>query len=159
MFALEGMLPNWGRELLAAFNRGELFRTLGNRIMEAIMAIPGMVDAMAMARAIAEKINAALASIAGSLLSFAPQGMPGIPGFAPRGRGDGQTPGGLATPQSWVPPPPQARLMQIRNTLTIDGHRIGEAVSHYIAAAATHAQSAAQYDGGMSHVPVDMQFA
>jgi hypothetical protein len=56
-----------------------------------------------------------------------------------------------------VPPAQGPRLVPIRNVIAIDGHRIAEVVSHYIASAATHVQSAAQFDGSLSHVPVDMR--
>jgi hypothetical protein len=60
-------------------------------------------------------------------------------------------------PQNWVPPAQGARLVPVRNVIAIDGHKIAEAVSHYIASAATHVQSAVQFDGSLSHVPVDMR--
>jgi hypothetical protein len=74
--------------------------------------------------------------------------------------GGGATPAPGVHPQNWVPPPRQGGgLVPIRNDILIDGHRIGLAVSHYIAVNNTHVLSAAQYDGGLMHVPVDLQFS
>ncbi|HEY7551170.1 MAG TPA: hypothetical protein VH913_16855 [Hyphomicrobiaceae bacterium] len=122
----------------------EWHKALAIKIGEGLMQVPGLVygAVMSMAQGIADSIKGALGWLGGLL-----------PGHPAPGAGGAQ-------PQHWVPP---ARggggLVPIRNVITIDGHRIGEAVSHYIAVNNTHVLAAPQYDGGLMHVPVDLQFS
>jgi hypothetical protein len=119
------------------------YKYLAIKIGEGLMQVPGLIygAVMNMAQGIADAIKGALGWLGGLL-----------PGHAPGAGG--------VQPQHWVPP---ARggggLVPIRNVITIDGHRIGEAVSHYIAVNNTHVLAAPQYDGGLAHIPVDLQFA
>jgi hypothetical protein len=131
-----------------------LVPSLVRAIGRGLATIPGLLLGVItkMAEDIANAIGAKLAGIAGMLGLGGGSAAP-VPGGEPLRRGQPRW-----QPQNWVPPARSGGgLVPIHNVITIDGHRIADAVSHYIAVANTHVQAAAQYDGGLAHVPVDIQ--
>ena len=125
-----------------------------NRIRDLASDIAGAFNSIV--SAISRFISTLWSLVPGIGPPSSPSGMPSVPGFTPM-PGPG-TPGSMHR-QGWVPPARGTMVLPIRHELTIDGHTLAQAVSHYIVQGAQHVQSAAQYDGGLGHVPVDIGMA
>lgn len=123
-----------------------------SKIGDALMSIPSMV--LGAIQAMAAGIGNA---ISGALRSLIPGGGGGpmVPGFTPLP----DSGGGDAVPrlQNWRAPPRSGGVIQTVTQLNLDGYRLGQAVAYHIAQATQHVSSAAQFDGSMSHMPVDLQ--
>jgi len=125
---------------------------IAKRISDGLLSIPAMlVDA------IAGMVSGIVNRFKGLLPGGGGRGEGLVPGWQPLAPLD-ETPGGLMQRQNWVPPARQGGgLVPVHNVIAIDGHKIAEAVSYYIAAGAAHVQGAARFDASLSHAAVDMQ--
>jgi len=126
----------------------DTMRQIGEALATAITSIPGMV--MGAITGMASGIGSAIARALGSLV-------PGGPANKLQPGGDMPLSDGPVVPQRFdFVPPPKNPVIQTRTQLNIDGRRIADAVSHYMARASEAVQSAAQFDGRMAPEPVDL---